>query len=54
MSLLDELLAPDALTTVFQPIVAVDADGTRTVHGYEALTRGPRGTHASRAHSSSG
>jgi len=49
VSLLDELLSPNALTTVFQPIVAFGADGTRTIHGYEALTRGPRGTHASRA-----
>ena len=49
MTLLDELLAPDALTTVFQPILRIAADGARSVHGYEALTRGPRGTHASRA-----
>ena len=49
MTLLDELLAPSAMTTVFQPIVAFAADGTRSLHGYEALTRGPRGTHASRA-----
>ena len=28
MSLLDELLTPDALTTVFQPIVALGTDGT--------------------------
>lgn len=49
MSLLDELLTPDALTTVFQPIVALSAEGAHTIHGYEALTRGPRGTHASRA-----
>ncbi len=49
MTLLDELMAPDALTTVFQPIIALGADGSRTIHGYEALTRGPRGTHASRA-----
>jgi len=49
VSLLDELLVPDALTTVFQPIIALGPDGGRTIHGYEALTRGPRGTHASRA-----
>lgn len=49
MTLLDELLTPGALTTVFQPILRIGADGTRTVHGYEALTRGPRDTHASRA-----
>jgi len=49
MTLLDELLAPSALTTVFQPIIAFGADGAGTLHGYEALTRGPRGTHASRA-----
>jgi len=49
MTLLDELLAPAAMTTVFQPIVAFAANGARSLHGYEALTRGPRGTHASRA-----
>lgn len=49
MTLLDELLAPDALTTVFQPILRIGADGVWSLHGYEALTRGPRGTHASRA-----
>jgi EAL domain-containing protein (putative c-di-GMP-specific phosphodiesterase class I) len=49
VTLLDELLTPEALTTVFQPIVALGANGSRTIHGYEALTRGPRGTHASRA-----
>lgn len=49
MSLLDELLAPEAMTTVFQPIVAFDQQGNRSLHGYEALSRGPRGTHASRA-----
>ena len=49
MTLLDELLAPGALATVFQPILRIGSDGTRVVHGYEALTRGPRGTHASRA-----
>ena len=49
MTLLDELLAPSALSTVFQPIITFGADGAGTLHGYEALTRGPRGTHASRA-----
>ena len=49
MTLLDEILTPSALTTLFQPIIRVAADGTRTLHGYEALTRGPRGTNASRA-----
>jgi EAL domain-containing protein (putative c-di-GMP-specific phosphodiesterase class I) len=49
MTLLDEILAPAALTTVFQPIVAFGGDGAGTLHGYEALTRGPRDTHASRA-----
>lgn len=49
MTLLDDLLAPAAMTTVFQPIVAFAPDGARSLHGYEALTRGPRGTHASRA-----
>ena len=49
MTLLDEILAPEAMTTVFQPIVAFDAEENRSLHGYEALSRGPRGTHASRA-----
>ena len=49
MTLLDDILAPQAITTVFQPIVACDRAGNRSLHGYEALTRGPRGTHASRA-----
>jgi EAL domain-containing protein (putative c-di-GMP-specific phosphodiesterase class I) len=49
MTLLDEILAPKAVTTVFQPILRIAADGTRALHGYEALTRGPRETHASRA-----
>lgn len=45
MSLLDDILAPLALSTVFQPIVAFHGDRP-TLHGYEALTRGPHGTHA--------
>ena len=49
MTLLDEILTPSALTTLFQPIIKVGADGARSLHGYEALTRGPRGTNASRA-----
>jgi EAL domain-containing protein (putative c-di-GMP-specific phosphodiesterase class I) len=49
VTLLDDILSPAAITTLFQPIVAFDASGVRTLHGYEALTRGPRGTHASRA-----
>lgn len=49
MTLLDLLLSPSALTTLFQPVVALGADGSLSIHGFEALTRGPRGTHASRA-----
>lgn len=49
MTLLDKLLTPDALSTVFQPILRIGPDGARILHGYEALTRGPHGTHASRA-----
>ncbi|HET7041520.1 MAG TPA: EAL domain-containing protein, partial [Gemmatimonadales bacterium] len=49
MTLLDDLLAPGGVTTVFQPIIAFGADGSNALHGYEALTRGPRGSHASRA-----
>lgn len=46
MSLLDDILAPLALTTVFQPIVDFGEADRPTLHGYEALTRGPHGTHA--------
>ena len=42
-SMLDTLLTPGALTTLFQPIVE-ERDGTRRVYGYECLTRGPAGT----------
>lgn len=38
---LQEILLQDQLSTVFQPIVDLRED---TVHGYEALARGPAGT----------
>lgn len=47
--LLDEILEPGAITTVFQPILVFPPDGGQHLYGYEALTRGPSGTHASRA-----
>lgn len=42
-SLLDRILAPGALTVVFQPIFQRRADGWE-LHAFEALVRGPRGT----------
>jgi EAL domain-containing protein (putative c-di-GMP-specific phosphodiesterase class I) len=42
-SMLDTLLTPGALTTLFQPIVE-EVAGQRRVYGYECLTRGPAGT----------
>jgi EAL domain-containing protein (putative c-di-GMP-specific phosphodiesterase class I) len=47
-SLLDRLLAPGALTTLFQPIVEV-GDSALSVHCFEALTRGPAGNNFERA-----
>jgi EAL domain-containing protein (putative c-di-GMP-specific phosphodiesterase class I) len=41
--LLDTLLAPGSLAVVYQPIFSV-ADELRSVHAFEGLTRGPRGT----------
>jgi EAL domain-containing protein (putative c-di-GMP-specific phosphodiesterase class I) len=40
-TMLDTLLAPGALTTLFQPIVH---EPSRRVHAFECLTRGPVGT----------
>lgn len=37
---IDEILKSNQLLTHFQPIIALD---TGTIHGYEALTRGPEG-----------
>ena len=39
--LLDEIIADERLTSLFQPIVDV---ARRDIHGYEALIRGPSGT----------
>jgi EAL domain-containing protein (putative c-di-GMP-specific phosphodiesterase class I) len=39
--MLDTLLSPGALTTLFQPIVH---EPSRRVHAFECLTRGPAGT----------
>jgi EAL domain-containing protein (putative c-di-GMP-specific phosphodiesterase class I) len=47
-TLLERLLAPGALTVVFQPILEAQPEGWR-VHAYEALVRGPRGTNAESA-----
>lgn len=45
---LEHLLAPDALSIVFQPIF--DITGTSPeLWGFEALARGPKGTHFERA-----
>jgi EAL domain-containing protein (putative c-di-GMP-specific phosphodiesterase class I) len=43
--LLDQILAPGGLRTVFQPIYRVK-DGKPRLHGVECLTRGPRNTNA--------
>lgn len=43
-TLLDRLLAPGALSVVFQPIIEYRKGGWR-LHAVEALIRGPRGTH---------
>lgn len=40
-TMLDTLLAPGSLTTLFQPIVE---EPSRRVHAFECLTRGPVGT----------
>jgi diguanylate cyclase len=42
-SLLDQILAPNALTLVVQPIVQITAS-ERKLYGVECLTRGPKGT----------
>lgn len=43
-TILDRLLAPGALSVLFQPIVEFRKGGWR-LHAVEALIRGPRGTH---------
>jgi len=45
--LLDAILAPGALSVLFQPIFDVSSDGVR-LHAVESLTRGPCGTNAER------
>jgi len=47
-SLVRTLLAPGALRTALQPIVALD-DGTPRTVAYECLTRGPRGSNLEQA-----
>jgi EAL domain-containing protein (putative c-di-GMP-specific phosphodiesterase class I) len=47
-TLLDRLLAPGALTVLFQPILEARDEGW-VLHAYEALIRGPRGTNAESA-----
>jgi EAL domain-containing protein (putative c-di-GMP-specific phosphodiesterase class I) len=42
-TLLDRVLEPGRLSSVFQPILEVGACGT-SVHAFECLTRGPAGT----------
>ena len=42
-TLLDAILEPGGLSVVFQPIFEV-APGTRRLHAYECLMRGPQGT----------
>jgi EAL domain-containing protein (putative c-di-GMP-specific phosphodiesterase class I) len=42
-TLLDRILEPGRLSTVFQPILEIGAGGT-SVHAFESLTRGPAGT----------
>jgi len=48
MHLIDEILATDGLTVVFQPVVEI-AGETLRLHTLECLTRGPRDTNAARA-----
>ncbi|HET7433788.1 MAG TPA: EAL domain-containing protein [Thermoanaerobaculia bacterium] len=42
-SALNTILQPGGLTPVFQPVFRVDERGA-SLHGFECLTRGPRGT----------
>lgn len=44
-SLLSRLLQPEALSLVFQPVFELSGR-SRSVHSFEALTRGPAGTNA--------
>ena len=47
-TLAQRLLAPGALTVLYQPIVRLNADGVR-LFALECLTRGPHATNAARA-----
>ena len=47
-SLLDRILEPGGLTTVFQPIFENRPEGLK-LHALECLTRGPKGTNVERA-----
>jgi EAL domain-containing protein (putative c-di-GMP-specific phosphodiesterase class I) len=47
-TLLDRILAPGAITTVFQPVYKIDATGLATVM-IECLSRGPASTNAAHA-----
>lgn len=47
--LLEQLLAPGALTARFQPLVAVEGAGAARIYGAECLIRGPVGTNLARA-----
>ena len=41
--IIDDILEPGSLFTVFQPILRIDGE-TLSLHAIEALTRGPKGT----------
>ena len=48
MPLLDQILAADGLSVVFQPVVQLAGAASR-LHGLECLTRGPKDTNAAQA-----
>lgn len=48
MPLLDQILAADGLSVVFQPVVQLAGTASR-LHGLECLTRGPKDTNAAQA-----
>jgi EAL domain-containing protein (putative c-di-GMP-specific phosphodiesterase class I) len=48
LGIIDELLAPGGLSTLFQPILEVEPAGT-TLFALEALTRGPKNSNLERA-----
>ncbi len=47
--LLEQILAPGALTVRFQPLIALEGAGAAVVYGAEGLIRGPAGTNLARA-----